>query len=149
MSLKARLEGGVREALRAGDRVALGAIRLSLSEVKNAEIDKHRPLEDGEIVLVLRSGVKKRHEAIALYRQGNREELAAKEAAEIRVLEAFLPAALDAAALEALVAAAIAESGAATPRDMGKVMKLLVPRVAGRADGAEVSRIVKERLAAS
>jgi len=149
MSLKARLEGGVREALRAGDRVALGAIRLSLSEVKNAEIDKHRPLEDGEIVLVLRSGVKKRHEAIALYRQGNREELAAKEAAEIRVLEAFLPAALDAAALEALVAAAIAESGAASPRDMGKVMKLLVPRVAGRADGAEVSRIVKERLAAS
>jgi len=149
MSLKARLEGGLKEALRAGDRVALGAIRLSLADVKNAEIERRRPLDDAEIVQLLRSGIKKRQEAIAIYRQGSRDDLVAKETAEMHTLEAYLPASLDAAELEALVAAAVAEAGAASPRDMGKVMKLLVPRVAGRADGAEVSRLVKERLASS
>jgi hypothetical protein len=115
--------------------------------VKNAEIDKRRPLEEAEIVGLLRSALKKRSESIALFTQGGRQDLVEKETAEAKVLERFLPAGMGAAELEALVAAAIAEAGAVSPKDMGKVMKLLVPRVAGRADGAEVSRLVKERLA--
>jgi uncharacterized protein YqeY len=146
VSLKAALESGLKDAMRAGDRVAVSAIRLSLSEVKNVEIDKRRPLEDGEVVQVLRASLKKRHESIDLFRQGGRQDLVEKESAEAKVLERFLPAAMSAAELVALVDAAVAETGASAPRDMGKVMKVLVPRVAGRADGAEVSRLVKERL---
>ena len=148
MSLRDELEGGLKQALKSGDRVAVSAIRLSLSEIKNAVIDKRRPLEDNEVVNILRSGVKKRQESIEMFGKGGRQDLIDKEAAEIKVLEGFLPAGLPAAELEALVAAAIAETGAASMKDIGKVMKCVLPRVAGRADGAEVNKLIRAKLPA-
>jgi uncharacterized protein YqeY len=148
MSLRESLESGLKEAMKSGDRVAVAAIRLSLSEIKNAVIDKRRPLEDNEVVNILRSGVKKRQESIEMFTKGGRQDLVEKEAAEIKVLEGFLPAGLSAAELEALVAAAIAETGAASMRDIGKVMKCVLPRVAGRADGAEINKLIRAKLPA-
>ena len=148
MNLKDRLEGGLKEAMKSGDRVAVSAIRLSLAEIKNAAIDKRRALEDNEIVNILRSGVKKRHESIEMFTKGGRQDLVDKESAEIKVLEGFLPAGLSAAELEALVAAAIAETGAASMKDIGKVMKAVLPRVAGRADGSEINKLIRAKLPA-
>lgn len=144
--LKERLASGLKDAMRSGDRTAVATIRLSLSEIKNLEIEKRRPLEEGEIVQCLRSAVKKRQESVVLFRQGAREDLVEKESAEIRVLEEYLPAGLTPAETSALVDEALRETGAVSIRDLGKVMKWIVPRIAGRADGAEVSRLVKERL---
>ena len=148
MSLKDQLEGGLKEAMKSGDRVAVAAIRLSLSEIKNAAIDKRRPLEDNEVVNILRSGVKKRQESIEMFAKGGRQDLVEKETAELKVMERFLPAGLPAAELEALVDAAIAESGAASMKDIGKVMKAVLPKVAGRADGAEINKLVRAKLPA-
>ena len=148
MSLRERLEAGLKEAMKSGDRMAVSAIRLSLSEIKNAAIDKRRALEDNEVVNILRSGVKKRHESIEMFTKGGRQDLVDKESAEIKVLEGFLPAGLSAAELEALVAAAIAETGAASMKDIGKVMKAVLPRVAGRADGAEINKLIRAKLPA-
>jgi hypothetical protein len=111
-------------------------------------IDKRRPLEDNEIVNILRSGVKKRQESIEMFAKGNRPELVEKEAAEIKVIEGFLPAGMSAAELEVLVAEAIAETGATSMKDIGKIMKWIVPRVAGRSDGAEVNKLIKARFSA-
>jgi hypothetical protein len=148
VSLREQLEGGLKDALKSGDRVAVSAIRLSLSEIKNAAIDKRRPLEDNEVVTILRSGVKKRQESIEMFAKGGRQDLVDRESAEIKVLEGFLPAGLSAAELGALVDAAIAETGAASMKDIGKVMKAVLPRVAGRADGAEINKLVRARLPA-
>ncbi len=148
MSLKEQLENALKEAMKSGDRVAVSAIRLSLAEIKNAAIDKRRPLEENEVVNILRSGVKKRQESIELFAKGNRQDLVEKESAELKVIERFLPAGLAAAELEALVAAAIAESGATSLKEIGKVMKLVLPRVAGRADGAEINKLVRAKLPA-
>ena len=148
MSLRDQLESGLKEAMKSGDRVAVSAIRLSLAEIKNAVIDKRRPLEDNEVVNILRSGVKKRQESIEMFTKGGRQDLVEKESAEIKVLEAFLPVSLSAPELEALVAAAIAETGAASMKDIGKVMKAVLPRVAGRADGSEINKLIRSRLPA-
>jgi uncharacterized protein YqeY len=134
--------------MKSGNRVAVSAIRLSLSEIKNAVIDKRRPLEDNEVVNILRSGVKKRLESIEMFAKGGRQDLVDKETAELKVLEGFLPAGLPAAELEALVVAAIAETGAASMKDIGKVMKAVLPKVAGRADGAEVNKLIRAKLPA-
>jgi hypothetical protein len=148
VSLRDQLEGGLKEAMKSGDRVAVSAIRLSLSEIKNAAIDKRRPLEDNEVVNILRSGLKKRQESIEMFTKGGRQDLVEKETAELKVIERFLPAGLSAAELEALVDAAIAESGAASMKDIGKVMKAVLPKVAGRADGAEINKLVRAKLPA-
>jgi uncharacterized protein YqeY len=148
MGLREKLEDGLKEAMKSGNRVAVSAIRLSLSEIKNAVIDKRRPLEDNEVVNILRSGVKKRLESIEMFAKGGRQDLVDKETAELKVLEGFLPAGLPAAELEALVVAAIAETGAASMKDIGKVMKAVLPKVAGRADGAEVNKLIRAKLPA-
>jgi hypothetical protein len=148
VSLRDQLENGLKEAMKSGDRVAVAAIRLSLSEIKNAVIDKRRPLEDNEVVNILRSGVKKRQESIEMFAKGGRQDLVDKETAELKVIERFLPAGLSAAELEALVDAAIAETGAASMKDIGKVMKAILPKVAGRADGAEINKLIRSRLPA-
>ena len=148
MGLRDQLESGLKEAMKSGDRVAVAAIRLSLSEIKNAVIDKRRPLEDNEVVNILRSGVKKRQESIEMFAKGGRQDLVEKETAELKVIERFLPAGIPAAELEALVDAAIAESGAASMKDIGKVMKAVLPKVAGRADGAEINKLVRAKLPA-
>lgn len=148
MSLKDQLETGLKEAMKSGDRVAVAAIRLSLSEIKNAAIDKRRPLEENEIVNILRSGVKKRQESVEMFTKGGRQDLVDKETAEIQVLERFLPAGMSPAELEALVAEAIAATGATSLKDIGKIMKWIVPRIAGRADGAEVNKLIRSRFSA-
>jgi hypothetical protein len=148
VSLKDQLEDGLKSAMKSGDRVAVAAIRLSLSEIKNAMIDKRRPLEDNEIVNILRSGVKKRQESIEMFAKGGRAELVEKETAELKVIEGFLPAGIGAAELEALVAEAIAETGAASMKDIGRIMKAVLPKVAGRADGAEINKLIKARFSA-
>jgi uncharacterized protein YqeY len=148
VSLRDELENGLKAAMKSGDRVAVSAIRLSISEIKNVVIDKRRPLEDAEVVAILRSGIKKRHEAIEMFAKGGRQDLVDKETAEIAVLERFLPAGLSPAELDALVAAAIAESGATSMKDIGKVMKAVLPKVAGRADGAAINKLVRAKLPA-
>ncbi len=146
MSLKERIEAKLRESMRARDADATGAVRLVLAAIKNREIDKGDALTDEECVKILATLAKQRQESIDLYRQGGRDDLVRKEEAELVILREFLPQPLGKDELESLVDAAIAEAGATGPRDMGAVMKLLSPKISGRADGKVVSTLVRERL---
>jgi hypothetical protein len=148
MGLKEKLEDGLKTALKAGKKEEVPAYRLTLSEILNAEKEKRRPLEEKEVVQLLRSAVKKRKESIDLFQQGGRTDLVEKEKAEMRVLGKLLPASLSAEELAALVDEALSETGASSPKDLGTVMKWIVPRLEGRADGSEVSRLVREKLTA-
>lgn len=122
------------------------ALRMLISSIKNAEIVKKGTLTDEEIVGQIQKGVRMRKEAIEGYAKGGREDMKAKEEAEMKVLEAYLPAGLSDAELDALVAAAITETGAKGPADMGKVMKAAMAKTAGRAEGAKVSECVRRHL---
>ena len=146
-SLQERIAAEVITAMKARDTLRLTTLRMVRSALKNREIDKREALEEADVLQVLGTQAKQRREAIEQYRAGGREELAAKEEAELAVLQEFLPRELDADELRAAVVAAVAEVGAAGPRDMGRVMGVLMPRVRGRADGGEVNRLVKEVLA--
>jgi uncharacterized protein YqeY len=123
------------------------ALRMLLADIRNKEIEKGRALEPDEAMALVAAGVKSRAESVEQFRAAGREDLVARESAQAEVLRGYLPAQLAPAELEALVEEAVAATGAASPRDMGRVMGWLMPRVRGRADGAEVSRRVKERLA--
>ena len=147
MEFVKRIEADLKTALKAGRKEEISVLRLILAEVRNEEKEKRRSLEEGEAVQILRSGVKKRKEAIGLFRTGGRTDLVEKEAAEIKILEGYLPAALSEEELSALVEEAIAESGVSSVRDMGKVMKWVMSRIEGRADGSEVSRLARAKLA--
>jgi uncharacterized protein YqeY len=155
LGLKEQLQEDMRKAAKERDSLALSALRMAVAAVRNREIDavtrKEMPsggvLPDEAILKVIVTMVKQRREAIELYIKGNRPELAAKEEAEIAVLERYLPKALSAAEIEALVRDAIAETGATGPSDMGRVMKALMPKVAGRADGKAVNEAVRRLLA--
>lgn len=149
MSLRERLEESLKTALREGRKIDLAALRLTLSDVKNAEKEKRRDLDEGEMTALIRSAVKRRAEAIAMFKKGDRQDLVEKEEAEVRLLEQFLPAAMSDEELSGLVEEAVRETGASSPRDMGAVMKWLMPKLEGRADGSVVSRLVKEKLASS
>lgn len=144
---RTRLRSDLATALKGGDAEGVATLRMLLSELRNAEIEKGRALTDDEVLGLVAAGVKSRRESIEQFRRGGREELAAREEAQIAVLERYLPPALATEELDALVGQAIAATGAASPQEMGKVMGWLMPRVRGRADGTEVSRRVKERLA--
>ena len=135
--------------MRAGDAVRLGAIRMTIAALQSAEIAK-RPaaLDESERLQVVVKAVKARREAAEAFRKGDRPELAEKEEKEAAVLEAYLPKALSEAEVKALVAEAVRESGASSPKEMGKVMKAVMPKVAGRADGGVVNRLVREALGA-
>lgn len=147
MSLKEKLSASMKEAMKVKDQVKLGSLRMALAAIKNREIELKAELDDGESMKVLAKLAKQRAESIELYRQGGRQELAEKEAAELAVIEAFLPAALSDDEIHTLVAEAVQEAGASGPKDMGKVMKAVGPKVAGRADGKKVSEAVKAALA--
>lgn len=147
MSLVEQLNDAMKEAMRAKDALRLNTIRLIRSAVKNREIEVRGELDDAAVIEVLSSLVKQRREAAQVYRDNNRPELAEKEEAELLILQEFLPAQLSEEELLVLIDAAIAEVGAASPRDMGKVMKVVSARTRGRADGKRVSELVKERLA--
>jgi uncharacterized protein YqeY len=147
MSLIGRLEEEVREAILARDGARRDALRLILSGLRSAEKELQRPLSDDEELQVLQRERKKRHEAADAFRSAGREEQAANEDAELAVLQEFMPTPLSEDDLERIVDDAIAENGATSLRDMGRVMKDVMPQVAGRADGSAVGQLVREKLA--
>jgi hypothetical protein len=148
LSLVERIRADLSGALKARETVRAGALRLLLSSIHNAEIEKKGALTDQETAIQVQKAIRVRREAIEGAEKGGRTDLVKKEQTELKVLESYLPSQLPAAELETLVTAAISEAGAKGPADMGKVMKILMPKVAGRADGAAVSQIVREKLKA-
>jgi uncharacterized protein YqeY len=146
MALKEELTEAMKQAMKARDDLRLSAVRMIRSAVKNREIDQKRELDDQGIIEVISSLAKQRRESIRLYREGNREDLAAREQAELDILLGFLPKQMEIAELEALVERIIGETGATGTKDMGIVMKAVTPLTAGRADGKVVSDIVRRRL---
>ncbi len=146
MSLKARLQDDVKQAMRARDRERLAALRMVQAEISQYEVDERREADDDAVLAILNRMLKQRRDSIDQYRKGGREDLVAREAAEVAIIESYMPEPLDAAALDRFVAEAIAETGAAAPGDMGKVMGVLKPRVFGRADMGAVSQKVRAAL---
>jgi uncharacterized protein YqeY len=147
MSLKDQLNESMKTAMKARDDLRLSAVRMVRSMVKNREIEQKKELNDQEIIDVISTLVKQRRESIRMYREGNRPDLVEKEEAELEVLLGFLPVQLSVTEIEALVVKIIAETGAQGARDMGRVMKVLTPLTAGKADGKTVSETVKQKLA--
>lgn len=146
MSLTQRLEQDMKTALKNKDKTKLSVIRMVRSAIKNAEIERGRPLEEGEVLDVLSRELKQRKESLQEFEKAGRTELVEKMKAEIAVVEAYLPTPLSEEELRELARQVIDEVGASSPADMGKVMKEIMPRVKGRADGKEVNRIVRELL---
>jgi uncharacterized protein YqeY len=147
VTLITEIEQEVQAAMRAGDAPRRDALRLILSSLKSAEKDLLRPLTEDEELQVLQRERKKRIEAAEAFRSGGREAQAEKEEAELHVLEEFMPEPLTEEELEQILDDAIAENGATSMRDMGRVMKDVMPQIAGRADGAAVSQMLREKLA--
>lgn len=146
MSLKGRIQDDTRNALKAGDKDRLKVLRLMTAAVKQVEIDERRDLSDADVVGILNKMVKQRRDSIAQYVQGERQDLAEVEAAEIEVIERYLPEQLADDEIERLIDEAISQSGAASVRDMGKVMGIVKAKAAGRADMGAVGARVKARL---
>ena len=147
MALKEQLDADMKAAMRDKDALKLSVIRMLKSAVKYREIELMKPLDDAGVLAVIGSEIKRRRDSVDQYRAGNRQDLADKEEAEIRFLQAYLPQQLTDDELRAKVDAAIASVGAKGPKDMGAVMKALLPDVQGRAEGKTVSEMVKARLA--
>lgn len=146
MSLKQRLTDDMKAALKAGDKRRLGVIRLVNAAIKQREVDERIELDDPQVLATLEKMQKQRRDSVAQYREGGREDLAAQEEFELGVLQDYLPTPLPDAEIEALVEQAIAASGAGTPREMGKVIALVRPQLAGRADMGAVSALIKRKL---
>ncbi|MFH1818875.1 MAG: GatB/YqeY domain-containing protein [Pseudomonadota bacterium] len=147
MSLKARITDDMKTAMRAKEAARLGTIRLLLAAIKQREVDERIELDDAAVSSIVEKLIKQRKDSISQFQVAGRDDLVAAEQAELVVLQAYLPEQLSASEVEAAVAAAIAESGASSAKDMGKVMGLLKPRLAGRADMGQVSALIKTRLA--
>ncbi|HEU5360126.1 MAG TPA: GatB/YqeY domain-containing protein [Candidatus Deferrimicrobiaceae bacterium] len=147
MELKERIQKDMQKAAKERDSLALSALRMALAAIKNKEIEARGEIGEDSVLKVLSALVKQRRESIDLFLRGDRGDLAEKEAAEIAVLEKYLPEALSDAEVESLAREAIAAVGAKSPPDMGRVMKELMPKVAGRADGKTVNEIVRRLLA--
>ncbi len=146
MSLLDRLTEDMKTAMKAGEKERLSTIRLLRGQIKDAAIDKRADLTEDEELGVLTNAAKKRREAIQAYRDAGREDLAAKEESELVVIQEYLPAALDLAEVEKIIDAAIAQSGAQTLKDIGKVMPIVMGQTKGRADGKVVSEMVRKKL---
>jgi uncharacterized protein len=147
VSLVQRLEGEVKDAMLARDAPRRDALRLILNSLRAAEKDLQRPLSEDEELQVLQRERKRRIEAAEAFHAGGRDEQAAQEETELAILEEFMPEPLTEEELEQIVDDAIAETGATSLRDMGRVMADVMPQVAGRADGSAVGQIVREKLA--
>jgi uncharacterized protein len=147
MPLKERLDADLKTAMKEKDAVKLSVVRLLKSAVKYREIELAKTLDDVEIQGVIASEIKRRRDAIEQFRAGNRPDLADREEAEVRVLQGWLPAQLGLDELRAKVDEVVRRVGASGPKDMGAVMKALLPEVQGRAEGKTVSELVKARLA--
>ena len=146
MRLKIEIQDATKAAMKAGDRLTLSILRLLLSALHNEEIKSRRELSTEEIHRTISTLCKQRTEAIELFRKGGREELAEKEEAELKVLQHFLPQQLNESEIRALIQSSIEEVGAKNVQDLGKVMKQVMPRVGGRADGKRVNELAKELL---
>lgn len=147
MTLSSRLQGALTSAIRARDELRRETLRMAIAAAYNEEKAARRPLTDDEVVAVLARELSRRRESIEAFRAGGREDRAAREEAEAEVISEFLPRALSVEELRDMVRAAIAETDASTPRDLGRVMGVLVPRTRGRADGRAVSEMVSRELA--
>lgn len=144
--MKARLQQDLRAALKAGRKLETSTLRLLLNAIKSREVEKRGELTEPEILQIIIKESNQRRDAIQQFRRGAREDLALKEEAELDILEKFLPKAMTPEELLAKAREAIAATGATSVKDMGKVMAYLMPQVAGRADGKEVSQIVRQEL---
>ena len=149
MSLKERVQEDMKTAMRAGDKDRLATVRLILAAIKQREVDERVVLDDSQVLSVLEKMGKQRRESIAQFAAGGRSDLVAKESAELDVINAYMPAQLGDAELDALIGAAIAQSGAASIKDMGKVMGIIKAKAQGRADMAVVGARIKARLSPS
>jgi uncharacterized protein YqeY len=149
VSLRDRLQSEVTAAMRSGEALRRDVLRMALNAAYNTEKRAQKPLTDDELIAVLTREVKTRRESVEAFSRGGRQDLAAKEQAEIAILQEFLPQALSEDELGALVAEAVRATDAASARDLGKVMGWLSPRTRGRADGRHVSELVAQRLAAA
>ena len=145
--LKQRVTEDMKAAMKSGEKERLGTIRLILAAIKQREVDERIELSDDQVLAVLEKMIKQRRDSIAQFQQAGREELAAREQAEIDIIQNYMPEALSEAEVAALVDQAIAATGAAEMRDMGKVMGQLKPQLQGRADMGAVSALVKQKLA--
>jgi uncharacterized protein YqeY len=147
MSLKDQIASDLKQALKEGDDTRKRTLRLLMSAVHNAEIEKRAELDDGGVLALIAKQVKQRHDSAEEFRRGNRQDLVDKEESEAVILQAYLPPAMSREDVEAAARKVIAEVGAQGPRDMGKVMGPLTAQLRGRADGAEISAVVRELLA--
>ena len=147
MTLYERLQAALTGAMRARDELRRDTLRMAIAAVYNEQKAARRPLDDDEVIAVLAREMRRRRESIEAFRAAGREDRAAREEAEAAVVADFLPRALSDADLRDLVRAAIAETGASSPRDLGRVMGVLVPKTRGRADGRTVSEMVARELA--
>jgi len=147
MSLKLKLTDDMKAAMKGGDKDRLGVIRLVNAAIKQREVDERIVLDDTQVLAVLEKMLKQRRDSFSQFQAAGRTDLADKEHYEIGVIQGYLPAQLTDAEVDAIIAATIAEAGAAGPKDMGKVMGLVKPKVAGRTDMGKLSERVKARLA--
>ena len=147
MSLKVRITEDMKSAMKAKETAKLSAIRLLLAAIKQKEVDERVELDEAAVSAVIEKLVKQRKDSVTQYEAANRQDLADVEKAEIAILAAYLPEKMSAEDTAAAVAAAVAETGAKGPADMGKLMAVLKPQLAGKADMAEVSKLVKAALA--
>lgn len=146
MALMQDIEGMLKEAMRQKDENKRNAVRLLLTAIKNKEKELRRLPDDAEIQQIIGSQIKQRRDSVEQFTKAGRGELAAREEAEIETLRSFLPEALSPEALSQIIDEAIAEVGAQSAREMGKIMKVLMPKVAGRADGKQVNELVRQKL---
>jgi uncharacterized protein YqeY len=146
MDTKEKLEIALREAIKAGDDVRKRSIRMALAAIRQVEIDRQVKLDEAAVLGIIQKEIKTRKESVEEARRANRPDIVAATEAEIIVLQSYLPEAMSADELKTLVDAAMIETGASSPADMGKVMKVLMPRVAGRAPGDQVSAMVRQLL---
>ena len=147
MSLLERLTDDMKTAMKAGDKDTLGVVRRAIAAMQNARIEKREDLDEQEEIKVIRSIAKQHKESIEQFRAAGREDLATKEEAELEILSTYLPVEMDQTQLEALVDAPIAETGASSMKDMGGVIKIVMAKAQGQAEGGAVSALVKGKLA--
>ena len=148
MSLKAQLTDDMKTAMKSGDKERLGVIRLVNAAIKQREVDERIQLDDAQVLSVLEKMLKQRRDSVSQFQAAGRTDLADKETFEIGVIQSYMPAQLSAAEVDAIIVATIAEAGATGPKDMGKVMGLVRPKVAGKTDMGKLSEMIKAKLGA-
>ena len=146
MTIKERISEDMKAAMKSGDKAKLGAVRMLHAAVRKKEIDDRVELADDAVMKIISSLVKQRQDSIEQFAAGNRQDLVDKETAELKLLQSYLPAQMSQDELVKIIEAAILEAKATTQKDMGNVMKVLMPKVAGKADGKMVNQLVRERL---